>query len=55
MTDKEKLINSQPLTAYELMDTDTHNKMLPGYTKVPEERDNYRRFNRKGAGGAAAQ
>jgi hypothetical protein len=47
MSEKEKLINSKPLNAYETLDKDTHNLMLPGY-QTTEERDNYRRYNKKG-------
>jgi hypothetical protein len=32
MSEKEKLINSKPLNAYENLETDIHNKMLPGYS-----------------------
>lgn len=49
MTEKEKLINLKPLNAYETLDKDIQNKMIPGYMTV-QERENYRRFNRKGIG-----
>lgn len=47
MTDKERLINMKPLNAYENMESNTNNKMLPGFSTV-EEKDDYRRFHRKG-------
>lgn len=47
MTDWEKAINLKPLNAYECLDYDLHNKMLPGFNKT-EDRENFRRFNRKG-------
>lgn len=31
MSDREKQINKKPLNAYEAMESDTHNKMLPGF------------------------
>jgi hypothetical protein len=37
----------KPLHAFETLDKDPHNKMLPGYLTT-EEKDNYRRYNKKG-------
>ena len=47
MSDREKLINTKSINAYEIMDNDIHNRLLPGYSKQ-EERDNFKRFRRKG-------
>jgi hypothetical protein len=47
MSDKEKEINMKPLQAFETLDKDPHNKMLPGYLTT-EEKDNYRRYHKKG-------
>lgn len=33
MSEKEKQLNLKPLMAYETMDAESYNKMLPGYTK----------------------
>lgn len=46
MTEKEKMINLKPLIAYEAMENDAYNKLLPGYDKK-EEKDNYRRYNKR--------
>ena len=47
MTDKERILNMKPLIAYETMQNDINVKQIPGFLKN-EERDNYRRYNRKG-------
>ena len=46
MSEKERMLNQQPLKAYETMELDPHSKILMGYS-THEERDNYRRFNKR--------
>lgn len=49
MSEREKALNNKPLAAYETMQNDIYTKNIPGFNKsVERERDNYRRYNRKG-------
>lgn len=49
MSDREKRLNLGPLSAYETMKADIVTKNIPGFEKRETlEKDNFRRFNRKG-------
>lgn len=49
MSDREKRLNLGPLAAYETMKADIVTKNIPGFEKRETlEKDNFRRFNRKG-------
>eukprot|EP00347_Sterkiella_histriomuscorum_P014310 403361362 len=47
MSDREKQLNIRPLAAYETMTGDINTKNIPGFERN-QDKDNYRRFNRKG-------
>ncbi len=46
MDERTKAINLKPLQAFEAMDVQTSNRMLPGF-ESKEDKDNYRRFSKK--------
>ena len=46
MDERTMAINMRPLQAFEAMDTQTGNRMLPGF-QTKEEKDNFRRFTKK--------
>jgi hypothetical protein len=49
MSDRERQLNLKPLIAYESLQRDIQVKQIPGFNKHDEmERENFRRFNRKG-------
>lgn len=47
MSDREKQMNIRPLVAFETMQGDINTKNIPGFDRG-QDKDNYRRFNRKG-------
>lgn len=51
MSEKEKQLNLRPLIAYEAMQGEVTVKQIPGFQK-PDEKDNYRRYNKKGISNA---
>ena len=49
MSERERQINMKPLQAYENLQPEVPVKQIPGFSKHDEmDRENYRRFNRKG-------
>ncbi|CDW75955.1 UNKNOWN [Stylonychia lemnae] len=51
MSDRERQLNIKPLVAYENMQSDIYVKQLPGFDRN-NDKDNYRRYNRKGISNA---
>lgn len=51
MTDLEKVLNTKPLGAYETMKGDIYTKNIPGFEKF-QDKDHFRRYNRRGISGA---
>jgi hypothetical protein len=51
MSERERMINFKPLVAYESMQPDINVRQIPGFGKT-DDKDNFRRYNRKGISNA---